>query len=110
MTRIALDAMGGDHALSEIIRGAVIAAEKYPDLEITLIGEQTIIENETLSEIANKRRTIQDAIKRASEVEKDPDKSAEIYRSIIKTYQGDRDVADLVKQAQAKLYNLGYSS
>lgn len=45
-TRIALDAMGGDHAPGEIVRGAVLAAEKYPDLEIILIGEQGIIENE----------------------------------------------------------------
>ncbi len=45
-TRIALDAMGGDHAPGEIVRGAVIAAEKYPNIEITLIGEQATIENE----------------------------------------------------------------
>jgi glycerol-3-phosphate acyltransferase PlsX len=45
-TRIALDAMGGDHAPGEIVRGAVIAAERNPTLEITLIGEQSVIENE----------------------------------------------------------------
>ena len=36
-TKIALDAMGGDHAPGEIIRGAVMAADKYPNLEIILI-------------------------------------------------------------------------
>ena len=45
-TRIALDAMGGDHAPGEIVRGAVRAAELYPNLEITLIGDQRLIEDE----------------------------------------------------------------
>ena len=45
-TKIALDAMGGDHAPGEIIRGAVMAADKYPNLEIILIGEQGTIEDE----------------------------------------------------------------
>ena len=45
-TKIALDAMGGDHAPGEIIRGAIRAAETYNDIEITLIGDQKSIENE----------------------------------------------------------------
>ena len=45
-TKIALDAMGGDHAPGEIVRGALRAAELYPDIEIVLIGEQALIENE----------------------------------------------------------------
>ncbi len=45
-TKIALDAMGGDHAPGEIVRGALRAAELYPEIEIVLIGEQTLIENE----------------------------------------------------------------
>jgi len=45
-TKIALDAMGGDHAPGEIVRGALRAAELYPDIEIVLIGDQTLIENE----------------------------------------------------------------
>ncbi len=36
--RIALDAMGGDFAPGEIVKGAVQAAEIYPDLEIILVG------------------------------------------------------------------------
>ncbi len=37
--RIALDAMGGDYAPSEIIKGAVIAGKKY-NLEIVLVGDE----------------------------------------------------------------------
>ena len=44
--KIALDAMGGDHAPGEIIRGAVIAAEKLEGVEIILIGEEKIIKEE----------------------------------------------------------------
>ncbi len=44
--RIALDAMGGDHAPGEIIRGAIRAAEQDSDLEITLVGDQKQIEEE----------------------------------------------------------------
>ena len=36
--RIALDAMGGDHAPGEIVQGALLAAELYPDTVITQIG------------------------------------------------------------------------
>lgn len=36
--RIALDAMGGDFAPEEVVKGAVQAAEAYPELEIILVG------------------------------------------------------------------------
>jgi glycerol-3-phosphate acyltransferase PlsX len=46
IARIALDAMGGDHAPGEVVRGAIRAAEQLADIEITLIGDQIAIENE----------------------------------------------------------------
>ena len=36
--RIAVDAMGGDHAPLEIIKGAIAAVERVPELEILLVG------------------------------------------------------------------------
>ena len=44
MTRIAVDAMGGDHAPFEIIAGAVWAASEY-GVGIELVGKQDRIEN-----------------------------------------------------------------
>lgn len=44
--RIALDAMGGDHAPREIVRGAVGAAERLPDVQIVLIGDEPAIRAE----------------------------------------------------------------
>ncbi|HOR46484.1 MAG TPA: phosphate acyltransferase PlsX [Caldisericia bacterium] len=45
MIRIALDAMGGDHAPKEIISGAILARSSM-ELDITLIGDKTAIEEE----------------------------------------------------------------
>ncbi len=44
--RIAVDAMGGDSAPSEIVKGAVNAARKFSDHEIILVGDQKRIHNE----------------------------------------------------------------
>ena len=45
--RIAVDAMGGDHAPGEIVAGAVSAAQELPGLErIFLVGDKTAIEAE----------------------------------------------------------------
>ncbi|MFH0886981.1 MAG: phosphate acyltransferase PlsX [bacterium] len=40
MIKLALDAMGGDHAPTEIVRGAFAAAALYPDTDIILIGQK----------------------------------------------------------------------
>ena len=47
MIRIALDAMGGDFAPGEIIRGAVAASLEFP-IEIILVGDERRIEKELL--------------------------------------------------------------
>jgi glycerol-3-phosphate acyltransferase PlsX len=41
--RIALDAMGGDHAPDEIVRGALLAVEEYPAVEILLVGREEVL-------------------------------------------------------------------
>ncbi len=38
--RIAIDAMGGDNAPGEIVKGAILAIQKYPDLSVILIGDE----------------------------------------------------------------------
>ncbi|TET17626.1 MAG: phosphate acyltransferase [Dehalococcoidia bacterium] len=43
--RIVVDAMGGDYAPSEIVKGAVLAAEKT-DVEVALVGPTDIVEAE----------------------------------------------------------------
>jgi glycerol-3-phosphate acyltransferase PlsX len=43
--RVAVDAMGGDYAPQEIVKGAVLAAEK-DDVEVFLVGTTNILEQE----------------------------------------------------------------
>src|SRR5690349_15880568 len=42
--RIALDAMGGDHAPGPIVAGAVQAVQAEPELTVVLVGDQARIE------------------------------------------------------------------
>ena len=44
--RIALDAMGGDNAPRETVRGALAAADQLPDAQIVLIGDRAVIRAE----------------------------------------------------------------
>lgn len=41
--KLAIDAMGGDHAPKEIVLGAMKAVEAYSDLHITLVGDESKI-------------------------------------------------------------------
>ncbi|SMO46500.1 phosphate acyltransferase PlsX [Melghirimyces algeriensis] len=41
--RIALDAMGGDHAPKAIVEGCLEAAQKWPDMELVLLGHEQSI-------------------------------------------------------------------
>lgn len=47
--RIAIDAMGGDHAPKEIVLGAMDAVSQIEDLYITLIGDENKIRNDLKS-------------------------------------------------------------
>jgi len=42
--KIAVDAMGGDYAPEEIIKGAMIAAERSPDVHLILVGQKERIQ------------------------------------------------------------------
>jgi len=44
--RIALDAMGGDHAPGPIVQGAVEAVGEQPELTVVLVGDQAAVEAE----------------------------------------------------------------
>lgn len=44
--RIAIDAMGGDHAPGLIVKGALEAAAEWPDTELLLVGDTALIEKE----------------------------------------------------------------
>ncbi|NMB35099.1 MAG: phosphate acyltransferase PlsX [Firmicutes bacterium] len=43
MLRVAVDAMGGDHAPAEVIKGALGAVDRKDDLQVFLVGSEEII-------------------------------------------------------------------
>ncbi len=45
LVRIALDAMGGDHAPQEIVKGALLAVAEYP-VEVILVGQEEVVRKE----------------------------------------------------------------
>jgi len=46
LVNIAVDAMGGDNAPSEIVKGAVLSLDKAKDLKITLVGREDDVRTE----------------------------------------------------------------
>lgn len=46
ITRVALDAMGGDNAPGEIIKGAIDAIQKRKDIKVFLVGQEEVIQKE----------------------------------------------------------------
>lgn len=53
--RIIIDAMGGDKAPEEVVKGSILALKEF-DTEITLVGDKTIIETLLASESYDKKR------------------------------------------------------
>ena len=46
ITRVALDAMGGDNAPAEIVKGAVEAVQQRKDIQVLLTGRENVIKEE----------------------------------------------------------------
>ena len=46
ITKVALDAMGGDNAPGEIVKGAVDAVVARPDIKVFLVGQQETVKQE----------------------------------------------------------------
>ena len=46
LCRVALDAMGGDNAPSEIVKGAVNAVNATNNIEVNLVGKQELIKEQ----------------------------------------------------------------
>ena len=43
---IALDAMGGDYAPEETVKGAVEAVHDYPEIKVILVGKEELIKEQ----------------------------------------------------------------
>ncbi len=59
MIKIAVDAMGGDHAPQEIVKGAIEALHDHRDLKIVLVGQDSVLAQALRKrKIANSRMSI----------------------------------------------------
>ena len=47
--RIAVDAFGGDNAPAAVVEGCIDALKKYPDMSVTLCGDEKRIWSSTVS-------------------------------------------------------------
>lgn len=49
-----MDAMGGDNAPTEVVQGALLAVQEYPDVEITLVGREEVLREQLGSAIPSR--------------------------------------------------------
>jgi len=109
MTRIALDAMGGDYAPREVVVGAVEAAVGQPDVKVLLVGQLAPIQAE-LDKLPTKfRQSAQEAMVRGTlEIVHAPD-VAEMDDSPVDAVRKKRDCSinvamRLVKEGRADAF------
>ena len=77
MTRVALDAMGGDYAPEQVVIGAVEAAAGVPDVKILLVGQLAPIQTELEKLPPKLKATAQQVIERGTlEIVHAPDVAA----------------------------------
>jgi phosphate acyltransferase len=69
MIKLAIDAMGGDYAPEIVVKGSMLAVQKYDDIELTLYGDEEMIKSLLTS---TERITIVNAPRQIDMGEKDP--------------------------------------
>jgi len=99
--RIAVDAMGGDYAPQEVVKGAVLAAQK-DDVKITLVGPKDILERELSKysfsnnlpiHLAQASEVIKEGEPPALAVRRKPDSSVAVATKLVKTNETDAIVS-----------------
>ena len=109
MTRIALDAMGGDYAPKEVVIGAVEAAVGVQDVKVLLVGQLAPIQEELDKLPKNLRRAAQEAmVKGTLEIVHAPD-VAEMDESPVDAVRKKKDCSinvamRLVKEGRADVF------
>ena len=60
ITKVVLDAMGGDNAPAEMVKGAVDAIAKEKNVKVFLVGREDIVRSELDKDTYDKDRIIED--------------------------------------------------
>lgn len=101
ITRVALDAMGGDHAPEEIVKGAVEAVKARGDIKILLTGQEELLKK-TLSEytypsdqieIVNAAEVIETAEPPVIAIRRKKDSSIVVAMNLVKKGEADAFVS-----------------
>ena len=97
--KIAIDAMGGDFAPLAPIRGALLAREKYPDVEIVLVGREDAVTGAlrelgwptlpTGISLRNASEVVEIADDPATAFKKKPDSSLTVGLNMVKNGEAD---------------------
>ncbi|HEY6138067.1 MAG TPA: phosphate acyltransferase PlsX [Thermoanaerobaculia bacterium] len=99
VVRIALDAMGGDHAPQEVVKGALLAAAEYP-VEVLLVGQEEVVHKELAASAAATPKNIE-VVDAREVVEMDDTAIAPIRR---KRNSSIRICANLVAEGRADAF------
>lgn len=99
--RIVLDAMGGDNAPKEMIKGAVAAIEKSPGMKVILTGDEAVIKkelegytyNKEQIEIVHTTEVIETAEPPVMAIRKKKDSSIVVGLKMVKEKQADAFVS-----------------
>ena len=101
ITNIALDAMGGDNAPVEIVKGAIDAIQKEPDMKVFLVGKQDIVEeelnkyqyNKAQIEVVHASEVIETAEAPVNAIRKKKDSSIVVGMKLVKEGKADAFVS-----------------
>ncbi|MBO5246226.1 MAG: phosphate acyltransferase PlsX [Eubacterium sp.] len=98
---VAVDAMGGDHAPGEIVKGAVDAVKERPDIKVTLVGPEDAVKKELANyeypkeqiEIQNATELIEMAEPPVMAIRKKKDSSIVVGLNMVKHEEADAFVS-----------------
>ncbi|MCR4629246.1 MAG: phosphate acyltransferase PlsX [Clostridium sp.] len=97
MIRVAVDAMGGDNAPGEIIKGALSAARERNDIRVVLVGREQVIRDEirrqggdpSLVEIVHAEEVIETGEHPVNALRKKKDSSIVVGMNLVKNGEAD---------------------
>ena len=99
--RVAVDAMGGDNAPGEIVKGAIEAVNTRRDIQVVLVGQQEVIAEELKKytyekdqiEIKNATEVIETAEHPVNAIRKKKDSSIVVGMNMVKQKEADAFVS-----------------
>lgn len=101
ITRVALDAMGGDHAPAEMVKGAVEAINKSARVEVFLVGKEDAVKSELEKytydkeriRIVNATEVIETSEPPVNAIRRKKDSSIVVGMKLVKTKEADAFVS-----------------